>query len=120
MRWATRRGSIYPAAKPVIWMGPMYFLQMPVQKSILPDEGYDADVQVLEPLARAGKTAVTPPRRHRTNKRVYDKHRYQARHLIEDFFNKLKQLRAIATRYDKTARNFLAAIHLAAAILWRA
>ncbi len=43
---------------------------------------------------------------------------YKARHLIENFFAKLKQFRAIATRYDKTARNFLAAIHLAAAVIW--
>ena len=41
-----------------------------------------------------------------------------ARHLIENFFCKLKQFRAIATRYDKTARNFLAAVHLAAALIW--
>ena len=43
---------------------------------------------------------------------------YQARHLIENFFAKLKQFRAIATRYDKTARNFLAAIHLTAGLIW--
>ena len=43
---------------------------------------------------------------------------YQARHLIENFFAWLKQYRAIATRYDKTARNFLGAIHLAAAGVW--
>ena len=40
---------------------------------------------------------------------------YEARHLIENFFCKLKQFCAIASRYDKTARNFRAAIHLAAA-----
>ena len=49
---------------------------------------------------------------------TYDKEMYKARHLIENFFCKLKQFRAIATRYDKTARNFLAAIHLVAAIIW--
>jgi transposase len=43
---------------------------------------------------------------------------YKARHLIENFFCKFKQFRAIATPYDKTARNFLAAIPLAAAIVW--
>jgi transposase len=41
-----------------------------------------------------------------------------ARHLIENFFAWLKQYRAIATRYDKTACNFLSAIHLAAAVVW--
>ncbi|MEB3226344.1 MAG: transposase, partial [Synechococcus sp.] len=43
---------------------------------------------------------------------------YKARHLIENFFAKLKQYRAIATRYDKTDRNFLGAIYLAASIIW--
>ncbi len=49
--------------------------------------------------------------------RDYDQYIYQARHLIENFFAKLKQFRAIATRYDKTAR-FLAAIHLTAGLIW--
>jgi len=43
---------------------------------------------------------------------------YKARHLMENIYCKLKQYRAIATRYDKSARNFLAAIHLAAAVIW--
>ena len=50
--------------------------------------------------------------------RTYDKMRYEARHLIENFFCWIKQFRAIATRYDKTARNFLAAFHLVAAVCW--
>ena len=45
-------------------------------------------------------------------------HLHKARHLIENFFARLKQFRGIATRYNKTARNFLAAIHLAAAYVW--
>ena len=48
----------------------------------------------------------------------YDRELYKARHLIENFFAKLKQFRAIATRCDKTAQNFLAAIHLAATAIW--
>ena len=47
-----------------------------------------------------------------------NRHLYKARHLIENFFARLKHYRAIATRYDKPARNFLGAIHLAAAIVW--
>ncbi len=73
---------------------------------------------MIEPLAQAGKTAVIPPKANRKVPRPYDKDLYQARHLIENFFAKLKQYRAIATRYDKTARNFLAAIHLASAVIW--
>ncbi len=42
----------------------------------------------------------------------------KARHLIDNFFCKLKQFRAIATRYNKTKTNFLAAVHLAAATIW--
>ena len=66
---------------------------------------------MLKPLEEAGKTAVIPPKGNRKEPRPYDKHLYKARHLIENFFAKLKQFRGIATRYDKTARNFLAAIH---------
>jgi transposase len=85
---------------------------------VIADKGYDADQRVLRPLAQAGKTAVIPPKANRTTSRGYDKDLYQARHLIENFFCQLKQFRAIATRYDKTARNFLAAVYLAAATVW--
>ena len=50
--------------------------------------------------------------------RSYDREIHKARHPIENFFADLKQYRAIATRYDKTARNFLAAVYLAAAAIW--
>ena len=86
--------------------------------TLLADKAFDADKRVIEPLLAAGKTAVIPPKSNRKIQRDYDKETYKARHLIENFFCKLKQFRAIATRYDKTARNFLAAIHLAAAIIW--
>jgi transposase len=85
---------------------------------VIADQGYDADKRVLQPLALAGKTAVIPPKANRKEPRAYDRDRYKARHRIENFFCQLKHFRALATRYDKTARNFLAAIHLAAAILW--
>ena len=73
---------------------------------------------MLKPLEEAGKTAVIPPKSNRKAPRPYDRELYKARHLIENFFAKLKQFRAIATRYDKTARCFLAGIHLAAAVIW--
>ena len=85
---------------------------------LIADKAYDADGRVLEPLASAGKSAVIPPRQHRTVPRPFDEALYQTRHLIENFFCRLKQFRGIATRYDKTARNFLAALHLAAATIW--
>jgi transposase len=73
---------------------------------------------VLKPLEKAGKAAVIPPKGNRKEPRAYDRELYKARHLIENFFAKLKQFRAIATRYDKTARCFLAGIHLFAALIW--
>ena len=85
---------------------------------LIADKAYDADDRVLKPLASAGKSAVIPPRKNRTAPRHFDEALYQTRHLIENFFCKLKQFRGIATRYDKTARNFLAALHLAAATIW--
>jgi transposase len=58
------------------------------------------------------------PKRNRQIVREYDKELYKARHLIENFFAKLKQYRAIATRYDERAVNFLGAIYLAASVIW--
>ena len=87
-------------------------------ETLIADKAFDADQRVLEPLAEAGKVAVIPPRQSRKAPRAFDKDLYKARHLIETFFAKLKQFRAIATRYDKTAQSFLAGIHLAAALIW--
>lgn len=86
--------------------------------TIIADKAFDADERVIQPLQQAGKTIVIPPKSNRTVKRVYDEDLYKARHLIENFFARLKQFRAIATRYDKRAANFLGAIYLAASIIW--
>jgi transposase len=85
---------------------------------VIGDKGYDADKRVRAVLAAAGKTAVIPPRRNRKNPASYDKELYKKRHLIENFFSRLKDFRAIATRYEKTGRNFLSRVYLAAAIIW--
>jgi transposase len=86
--------------------------------AVIADKAYDAQARVIEPLLKAGKAIVIPPRSTRKDQRDYDRHVYKARHLIENFFARLKQYRCIATRYDKTARNFLGAVHLAAAVVW--
>ena len=86
--------------------------------AVIADKAYDAQARVIEPLLQAGKTVVVPSTSSRNYQRTYDRHLYKARHLIENFFARLKQYRAIATRYDKTARNFLGAIHLAGAVVW--
>jgi transposase len=94
------------------------FLPQMQADTLLADKACDADQRVIEPLLAAGKNPVIPPKSNRKVQRSCDKELYKAPHLIENFNCKLKQYRAIATRYDKTARNFLAAIHLAAAVVW--
>jgi transposase len=85
---------------------------------LLADKAYDAEERVIEPLKAAGKTVVIPPKRNRKKPRPYDKVLYEARHLVENFFCWVKQFRGIATRYDKTARNYLAAFQLVAVLCW--
>ena len=87
-------------------------------RTLIADRAFDADERVIMPLAAVGKKTVIPSKANRKSPRRYDRHIYKERHLIENFFARLKQYRAIATRYDKTARNFLAAIHLAASVIW--
>lgn len=85
---------------------------------LIADKGFDADERVIIPLELAGKTVVIPPKANRKQPRTYDTDLYKARHLIENFFARLKQFRAIATRYDKRAINFLAGVYLASTITW--
>jgi transposase len=85
-------------------------------QSVLGDKAYDAD-SLIDKLTERGITPVIPPKANRKTKRECDFALYCERNLIERFFNKLKHFRAIATRYDKLARNFLAGIQLASAII---
>ena len=87
-------------------------------QSVIADRAYDADERVRQRLAQRGQRAVIPSRSNRKTPYDYDRELYKARHLIENLFAKLKQYRGIATRYDKTAVNFLGAIHLAATVIW--
>ena len=89
----------------------------PWPSSLLSTGADYADERVIEPLLAAGKTLVIPPKANRKVQRSFDNEMYKARHLIENFFCKLKQFRAIATRYVEMARNFLAGIQLAAAVI---
>jgi len=84
-------------------------------RALLGDKAYDADP--LLDLARGQITPMIPPKANRKVQRACDYALYCKRNLIERFFNKLKHFRAIATRYDKLARNFLAGVQLAAAII---
>ena len=87
-----------------------------VLESAALDKGYDAD-RIRERLATDGIEPVIPPISTRSKKLHYDKALYRQRNRIERFFNKIKQFRRIATRYDKLRRTFCAALHLVAAFL---
>jgi transposase len=84
--------------------------------ALIGDKAYDADAFVGA-LTQRGITPVIPPLAHRNTPRPCDFALYRERNLVERFFNQLKHFRAIATRYDKLARNFLAGVQLAAAMI---
>ena len=85
-------------------------------EALIGDKAYDADA-LIDTLAGREITPVIPPKANRNVKRECDFALYRERNLIECFFNKIKHYRAIATRYDKLARNFLAAVQLVSAIV---
>ena len=85
--------------------------------AVLADKGYDSDAFLHSLKIRAIK-AVIPPKSNRVVKRDCDFALYRERNLVERFFNTIKHFRGIATRYEKTARNFLAALHLVCALTW--
>ncbi len=84
---------------------------------VMADAAYDAD-HLRHTIAAKGALVVIPNNPSRAIKYPLDKHLYAQRHLIECCFSKLKQFRRVATRFEKTARNFLAIVTLAATILW--
>ena len=86
---------------------------------LLADRGYDADwIRAL--AAKKGAWANIPPRCNRNSPICFSPYLYRARNLIERFFNKIKQCRRVATRYDKLAANYLAFVQLASIRLWAA
>jgi len=84
---------------------------------ILADAAYDSD-RLRKLVSDQGATAVIPNNPSRARKYDLDKALYKERHLIECCFAKLKQFRRVATRYEKTARNYAAVVTLAAIVLW--
>jgi transposase len=86
-------------------------------KAVLADKGYDADY-VVDASHAMGAMAVIPPKSNRNILRDYDKELYKERNLIERMFNKLKNFRRVATRYDKRAFTYLAFVYLAATLIW--
>jgi transposase len=84
---------------------------------VMADAAYDAD-HLRKAIADKGALAVIPNNPSRAQKHPLDKHLYAQRQLVECCFSKLKQFRRVATRFEKTARNYLAVVTLAAIVLW--
>jgi transposase len=83
---------------------------------VIADKGYDSRA-VVEAIEAQGAEAVVPSLKNRAKQREYDQDRYKDRNLAERFWFKAKQYRRVATRYEKTARNFLAFVHVASIMI---
>lgn len=88
-------------------------------RNFIGDKGYDSNA-VIEAIEAKGMTAVIPSNASRSQKRQIDGHLYKERHLVENFFCKLKRYRRVATRYEKTAVNFLGFVLFASLRVWLA
>lgn len=85
--------------------------------AVLADKAYDTNALVAQ-ITRAGAVVVVPSKRSRRIGRALDRNLYADRNKVERFFNRLKQYRRLATRYDKSAASFLAFAHCAATFVW--
>jgi transposase len=86
-------------------------------KHMLGDKAYDS-AELREDLDERGTRPVIPNRSNRKQLFSFNKQLYKLRWRIENAFSRLKDFRRIATRYDKLARNYLASVCLAAALVW--
>jgi transposase len=90
---------------------------LPPDAMLLGDRAYDADRIRADQAARGGWANI-PPKSNRVTPIVFSPYLYRQRNLIERFFNRIKHFRRIATRYDKLADTFLAALKLVAVRIW--
>jgi len=89
----------------------------PAMRALIADKGYDGD-NLRAQIVDCGAKPVIPNKSNRVVVHPFNKRAYKGRNVIERCFCRLKDFRRIATRYDKLARNFLAAVHLAAAVAY--
>ena len=97
--------------------GPALLAKLSGIGAVLADKAYDAQA-VLDAMEQCGAQAVIPPKVSRLIQRSYDRYWYRARADIECFFQRLKQFRRLATRYDKLAQHFQAFLSLATTVIW--
>jgi len=84
-------------------------------EKLLADKAYDVDAVRCE-MAQRGVAVCIPPKSNRRTPATYDKEIYKSRHRVENFFQRAKRCRRIGTRYEKTARMFMAFVFLFASI----
>ena len=95
------------------------FAQLPEKHSLeygVMDKAYDSN-HIRETLREKDITPVIPPKSNRKESIDYDKDQYKLREKVARFFNRLKQFRRIATRYEKLGQTFLAFIHIVASCI---
>ena len=87
-----------------------------VAGAVIADKAFDGDA-LVRAVERRGAEAVIPPKKNRKSPRAYDRHLYRERRKVEWVINLLRQYRRVATRYEKTARNFLGFVHVASIMI---
>ncbi len=84
---------------------------------VLADKGYDSD-QFVSAIEKNHAVPVIPSKKNRKVPRDFDKVLYKERNAVERFFQKLKNFRRIATRYERLARNYQAMLSLVSTVIW--
>ena len=90
---------------------------MPATDLLHGDKGYDS-AAVRRKIEEAGAAPNIPPRANKRWKNCFSPYLYRNRNVIEGMFGRLKDFRRIATRYDRSATNFMAAVHIAATVVY--
>jgi len=86
-------------------------------ENLLGDKGYDSNA-IITAAKSMGMNVIIPPKSNRKEQREYDKYIYKLRHLVENAFMWLKRWRGVATRYAKTTKSFISAVHIRCIFIW--
>lgn len=92
-------------------------IQLPADKRLVADKGYDCD-RFRDQITTAGSQPCIPPRSNRREKRAWNRGWYRKRHKVENFFQRIKRLRRVSTRYEKLGLHYLAFVQVAAVLDW--
>lgn len=90
---------------------------MPTARQVIADKGYDS-ASLRQWLEDQGTVPVIPPRSNRKVQYQYDKALYRERNIIERTFNRFKDFRRIATRFDRKLKTYMAALCIVAVVIW--